>query len=504
MLRRLHPLIASLLLPLFVVQATGCTQVVKQPASEPAPASTEELIGVTTLAGQHVEFDGIGIVKDDTVRATSEKNVVSIPVDSVQRWWIRKSDPAATAGLVILGAAVVVGVIAVASYDGGGGSCTSGCESCPFVYSWNGSDFVFDAEPFGGALTLGLQRDDYNVLRNLASQDGSYRLLMVNQMDETQMTNLTELWSVTHAPGTRILPDEWGGLHTITAAIAPAHATVQGGVDLTKWVAADDGLIWEPRPVADEGGGLLDELVLTFPRPAGATQAKFITRVGTSTWGSHMVRAMLELRGRQVQDWYHLVDSSTAAADSVRTWAISEALYGTEVEVETADGWEAAGVMGGGGPYMAQARVIVLDLPPATGDSLRIRIRTARGFWAFNYFAMDYSADQPVAVDTLRLRAGSASNGSDLLSLLSSADSRFYEMPLSGDRAELEFADVPQRPGTERTVLLHTRGWYHLHLQSKSEADTALLRRIETVPGATAEYSAELYRQQPMAALGMP
>ena len=380
----------------------------------------------------------------------------------------------------------------------------SGGESCPFVYSWNGSEFLFNAEPFGGALTLGLQRDDYNVMPDLASEDGSYRLLMINQMDETQMTNLAELWAVTHAPGTQVLPDEWGGLHTIAAAVPPSSAVTQTGTDLTKWVAADDGLIWEPRPVADADGGLQDELVLTFPRPAGATEAKLVTRVGTSIWGSHMVRSILELRGSQVQEWYDLVDSSTSAADSVRAWAISEALYGAAVEVEGPTGWEAVGVMGGGGPYLAQARVIPLELSTTSGDVLRLRIRTTRGFWALNYFAVDYSADEVVAVDTLPVRAGTASNGSDLVSLLSSADSRYYEMPLTGDRAELQFADVPQRAGTERTVLLHTRGWYHLHLQSKSEPDTALLRRIETVPGATARYSAELYQRQPMASAGLP
>ena len=51
-------------------------------------------------------------------------------------------------------------------------------------------------------------------------------------------------------------------------------------------------------------------------------------------------------------------------------------------------------------------------------------------------------------------------------------------------------------------MLLHTRGWYHLHLQSTTEADTALLRRIETVPGATAQYSVELYQRRPVATLG--
>ncbi len=503
MLRHMKFAMAMVLLPLLTLEATGCTHVVKKPAEGPAPAATDELVGVTTLAGQEVKFDGVGVVKNDTVHATSQENVVNIPVDSVQRWWLRKTDATGTAGLVVLGIGVVALTIAALTYEPPPPTISGG-ESCPFVYAWNGSEFLFNAEPFGGALTLGLQRDDYNVMRDLASEDGSYRLLMINQMDETQMTNLAELWAVTHAPGTQVLPDEWGGLHTIAAAVAPTSAVTQTGTDLTKWVAADDGLIWEPRPVADADGDLQDELILTFPRPAGATEAKLVTRVGTSIWGSHMVRAILELRGRQVQDWYDLVDSSTSAADSVRSWAISEALYGAAVELEGPDGWEAVGVMGGGGPYLAQARVIPLDLPPASGDVLRLRVRTTRGFWALNYLAVDYSADQPVQVDTLRVRSGSASNGSDLVSLLSSADARFYEMPLTGDRAELEFADMPLRPGTERTVLLHTRGWYHLHLQSKAEADTALLRQVETVPGATARYSAELYQRQPMASAGLP
>ena len=504
MLHRLHRLTASILLPLFVVQATGCTHVVKEPSGGPAPSGKSELVGITTIAGQEIRFDGGGIVREDTVRATVGDSWVLVPVDSVQRWWFRKSDPVATVGLVAGVTIAAIALIAAAAPDPEPVPISSGGESCPFVYSWNGSDYVFDAEPFGGALTLGLQRDDYNVMRNLTSETGAYRLLMVNQMDETQMTNLVELWAVAHTPGTRVLPDEWGGLHTISAPVPPTSAVTQSGTDLTKWVASDDALIWEPAPVTDADDGLQDELVLTFPRPAGVTQAKLVTRVGTSLWGSHMVRAMLELRGRQVQDWYDLVDSSTSAADSVRSWAIEEALYGTALEVEGPDGWEVVGVMGGGGPYMAQARVIKFDLPLAAGDALRLRVRTTRGFWALNYLAVDYSEDEAVTVDTLRVRSGTASNGSDLVSLLSSADSRYYEMPLTGDRAELEFAAVPLRSGTERTVLLHTRGWYHLHLQSTTQADTALLSRIETVPGATAQYSARLFGQQPMASAGLP
>jgi len=499
MLRQVQRLVALLMLPLFVLQATGCTHVVKKPVAEVTPVAKDELVGVTTLAGVGVKFDNSGTVQGDTVRATVHKVPFQIPADSVQRWWLRQSDPTATVFLIVAPLAFLA--IVVASVASSSGTTTvSGGESCPFVYSWNGSEFVFEAEPFGGAITRGLERDDYSVLPSLKTDGGKYRLLMINQMAETQMANLAELWAIDHAPGIQVLPDEWGALHTIAAAVPPASAVTQSGLDLTKWVSADDALTWEPMPVADSAGGLQDAVVLTFPRPAGATQAKLVTRVGTSLWGSHIIRSVLELRGRQVQDWYELVDSSTAAADSVHSWAIREALYELEVDVEGADGWEASGVMGGSGPYMAQARVVMLDLPSATGDSLRIRVRATRGFWALNYLAVDYSADQPMEVDTLRLGTGVASNGADLVSLLSSTDSLYYAMPTTGDRAELEFPNVPLRPGMERTVLLHTRGFYHLHLQSTTEADTALLRRIENVPGTTAQYSATLYQQRPVAA----
>jgi len=501
MLHRLHRLTASLLLPLFMLEATGCTHVVKKPVAEVTPVAKDEIVGITTLAGVEIKFDATGVVRDDTVRATAHGAWVIVPVDSVQRWWLRRSNPVATVGLVAGVTLLAIGIISVVTYDTPPPQPVDpGTASCPFVYSWNGTEYVFEAEPFGGAITHGLERDDYSVLPSLAADGGRYRLLMINEMAETQMANLAELWAIDHAPGVQVLPDEWGALHTIAAAIPPAIARTQSGTDLTKWLSADDALIWEPAPVADSTGGLQDEVVLTFPRPANVTQAKLVTRVGTSLWGAHVLRSVLELRGRQVQDWYNLIDSSSAAVDSVHSWALQEALYGLEVDVESPGGWEASGVMGGSGPYMAQTRVVMLELPSATDDSLRIRVRATRGFWAFNYLAVDYSADQPVEVDTLRLSRGVASNSSDLVSLLSSTDSLYYVMPTTGDRAELEFPNVPLRPGMERTVLLHTRGFYQLHLQSTTEADTALLRRIENVPGATAQYSAMLYQQRPVAA----
>ena len=488
MLRVLQRPIALVLLPVLLLSSTGCTSVKSVPAVEAQPPTQDNIEGVVTRAGRDIRFDGEGVIRGDSVHGTVERQPIAIPVDSVQRWWLRRTD-AGKSVLAVLGVAagviLVTAVIAAATK-----------ESCPFVYSWDGNRYVFEAEPYGGAITRGLERDDYGVLPTLRRDEGSYRLMVTNEVNETQMTNLFSLWTVDHEPGLRVVPDEWGGLHTLSRVQHPSSAMDQTGRDLLPWLSADDRRIWEPLPLADSAGSLRDEVLLTFPKPAGATRAKLVSRTGTALWGSHMIRAMLELRGTAVDEWYARIDADSLRADSVRTWAVREELYGLLLEVEEPDGWRVRGIVPGSGPFLAAERVVPLDVSRVVGDSLRIRMRPPRGFWALNYFAVDYSPDQPLVVDTLAPRAAS---DEAVLAAVAAADTLYHAMPNTGDRATLEFPAPPKRRGKDRTVVLHSRGWYRLHLAPGGPPDTAMVRRMTEVPGAAVEYSARLYEQWPMA-----
>jgi hypothetical protein len=488
MLRALQRPIALVLLPVTLVSSSGCRSTRRIPAVEAEPPTRDRLVGITTLAGREIKFDAAGSVRGDTVYASAKKRPLAVPVDSVQRWWLQRSDAGKTVLAVLAVAAGVVvaaGIIAAATK-----------ESCPFIYSWDGTRYVFEAEPYGGAVSRGLERDDYGVLPTVRDVGGAYRLLLTNEVNETQMTNLFELWAVEHAPGVRVVPDEWGGLHTLSRPLPPSSATDQAGRDLLPWLVADDRRIWEPLPLADSGGTLRDEVVLTFPRPSGASHAKLVSRVGTALWGSHMIRSMLELRGTAVDEWYARLDSDTSAVNLVRGWAVREELYGLQLQVEEPGGWRVRGIVPGSGPFLAAERVIPLDLSAVRGDSVRLRINAPRGFWALNYFAIDYSADQTLTVDTIAPRSAS---DAAVLAAVMAADTQYYAMPNNGDRAMLEFPAPPARAGRERTIVLHSRGWYRLHLTPGGPPDTALVRRILEVPGAAVEYSASQYRQWPMA-----
>jgi hypothetical protein len=465
------------------------------------PGAHERIVGVTSVKGVAIEFDrgAPAYAARDTVFGTVHGAPYQIAVSDVQRIWVSRTDVALTTvasiGAVVGVVALVVGVVAVIAL--------ATKESCPFVYSWDGTRYVFDAEPYGGATTRGLERDDYAELHHLRPERGAYRLMVTNEVDETQYSNLLELLAVDHRPGVRVAADEHGSFYTLADERPPVAATDREGRDLLPWLRAADQVIWEPLPSDDTAGALRQEVTLTFPKPQGAAHAKLVANVATGLWGSEMIRQMLALWGGDVGAYYAALDGRASARDSLLTWNLREELYALKIYVQEPGGWRVGGVLSGGGPFIAAERVVPLDISRVVGDTLRIRLRPPVGFWALNSFAVDFTGDQAVRVDTLGLAEAWDSTGS-VRDALAASDERYYVMPQAGDRAYLTFRAPPQRAGEERTVFLYARGYYRLHLPEAGAADTATLRRLRDEPGAVLNFAVERLARSRLARQNAP
>lgn len=489
MKRAVSMLLIVVLLPHF----TGCTvhRTDRVGPTDLERPIADEIVGVTTADGEEVEFDReyAATVANDSIYAVVDGERRVIPMGQVSHVWLKRTDAGASAAvtvLLVLGIAAVVVGVAAAIY-----AATK--ESCPFVYSWDGEGYVFDAEPYGGAITRGLERDDYSELEHLQADDGLYRLMITNEVQEAQRTNLAELWVVDHAPGARVVADQWGGLHTVVDPRPPRSARDHLGRDLLTWLRTTDRRIWEPEAVADAEGRLRQDIVLSFAKPNGATEAKLVANVANSLWGSYMIKQVLDLWGREVDSWYASLDGAPEAAEAVRAWNRQEELYELKIYVEEQTGWVQRGTLLGGGPFIAEDRVVPLDLSGVVGDELRIRIQPPYGYWALNSFAVDYGADRAVRVDTVAPLAARDHQGHDVLASLVAVDESYYEMPSTGDYGYLTFAAPESRAGMERTVFLHTRGFYRLYLSEEGDPDLMTIERIFGVPGAVLEFAAARY-----------
>jgi len=468
-----------------LIQMSGCTVKKVQPVNAPNAINpaTEKIVGITTKTGEVVNFQPPGaVIQNSMLKAKVNSRDYEIAIEQVERFWVerRETSTLRTVGLV---AAIAVGTIVVAAVI-----IVATKESCPFVYSWDGRQYAFDAEPYGGAITRGLERDDYSELDQLVPDKGRYRLMIRNEVAETQYTNLMELVVADHTSD-RIALDDKGNLFSLSNIEPPTAASDETGRDLLTWLKAADRRIWEPDPETNPDASVRQDLRLTFPKPLSATNAKLVVNAGTSLWGSYMIKALSELQGSGMEDWYASIDNHPLNLAVLRAWSEREELFMLKIEVEEAGGWIQRGLLLGGGPLVLEDRIVNLDVSRVPGDRLHIRMRPPKGFWAFNSFGVDYTPNQPVQVQVLHPIECRDSKGQDRLAQVAATDGSYYDMPNIGDRGYVNFMAPAAKPGAKRTVFLHARGYYRIHGDGTGTADKEAFTRIMTVPDAAARFA---------------
>jgi hypothetical protein len=380
----------------------------------------------------------------------------------------------AVIGVTVLAAAIVVGV-AVATK-----------ESCPFIYSWDGRRYVFDGEPYGGATMRALERTDWSELEQLRASHGQYRLMLTNEVDETQHTNRIALWVVDHPTGTTVVMDREGHAHAFRALLPLTAARDETGQDLLPWLRSNDHAAWYPNLRAyareDSLGDTRNHITLEFARPPGATRVFLVSNAATGQWGSHMIRTMLGMRGNRVHEFYAAINDSPLYRQQLLEWNRREELFELFFEVRRGDEWVHQDFIPGGGPFISESRAIPVDLAGVTGDRVQIRLHPPIGFWSLNSFHLAWE-EAEASVTELTPESGSGVGGASVVNALRAVDSLYLDFPDRGDRTTLAFKAPPTRPGMERTVFAETRGWYEVHLHDLGEPDLAAIQRLTVEPG---------------------
>lgn len=398
----------------------------------------------------------------------------------------------ATAGIVAATVAVIALIIVNLPED----DDTAGPQSCPFVYSYDGENYIFDAEPLGGAISEGLKKTDYSRLEHLKGVEGKYHLLLRNELDETQYTDAIKLLVVDHSQSSEIIPDLRGTFYSVEMPVAARFAVDEDGKDLMKFVKEQDGIAWQthlPTDTSFQGQNLRHRLIFRFPKPPDAKTVKLVVNAGTGLWGSNITRKMLQLRGNRVDAWYEDVDKGGPELMKLIQFVEREELYVLKIHVKEGQSWVQRGFISGGGPLINEDRIIPLDVSNVPGDTLTIRLNPPMGFWAIDYIGVEYEDFPPPEVKQVPLASATDQYGEDVSQLLRTTDNKYQVLPEVGDWVKVSF-DVPaEREGTKRSVFLETSGYYEIHILKDQPEQTDLIDTLLTTPGTIVEFAMNEY-----------
>jgi len=452
---------------------------------------------VFTKDNNEIEMRNAAVVGGKLVGVAKDKSKIEIDLASIKSVKIKKTN---LVWPIVLGcaAAGAVGILVALQHGEATAPSPPPSASCPFIYSFDGEQYVFDAEPYGGAICQALQRSEWCSLETLKAVNGRYRLLIANELDEAQYTDELKLVLVDHPKGLTVVPEIMGRMHTISNPMPPIQAYDQKRRDIVPLIAQKDEQFWESGLEGrnpDKKEELRDELIFEFPKPEGAKTTKLVANAWTTLWGSQAAKDLLKLFGNKLPDWYAEVNNFGPANRDIWNWYLNEGLYVLKIYVETPNGWQAKGMMYGGGPFISKDKSYPLDISDVRGDTLRIKLTPAAGFWRLNYLAVDFTEDLPVRVLEIGAAEAFSHKGRDERARLSLSrpDHQYLVMPEKGDYAELIFMAPSQDPDQDRTVFLKAQGYYDIHLEAKGEPQRELIDRIFHEPGLTAQVAAKAY-----------
>jgi hypothetical protein len=378
-------------------------------------------------------------------------------------------------------------------------------ESCPFIYSFDGQNYVFDAEPYGGAISEGLTKTDYSKLEYLKPVNGNYILLMRNEADETQHTDDMKLLVVDHPENTFVTPDAYGNMIVYNSAISPVNVTDENGNDVKSYFQSRDDVQWQSSMPSDttlDNNRFRNELTFKFPKPKDAAKVRFLVNAGTALWGGSMIKKMLELRGNKVDSWYKEIDNKGPALKSLHNFVEREELYLLKMNIRKNDEWQSRVYINPGGPFIIEDEIIELDISDIPGDTLYLKLNPPVGYWNIDYIGAIYDNPVNCLINEIGVLRATDDKANDITKLLKNTDRTYYDMPDTTCIANIYFkAPLNQPDGYVRTIFLKTTGYYDIHLKKDQPEQTILLDKLLNEPGFAAKYSLELYIEK-MRSLG--
>ncbi|NUM77932.1 hypothetical protein HUU40_26520 [candidate division KSB1 bacterium] len=259
------------------------------------------------------------------------------------------------------------------------------------------------------------------------------------------------------------------------------------------WVSNPFGRNPEDKPEVRDG------LLLEFPRPAGTNAAKLCCNLQNTLWASYLQGQLLALHGRELPDWYALMNSSPAARAALFQAMVREGML--LVHVWNGQVWQEAGFFWEVGPSLAKDQVLWLDLSNIPGENLRVKLESTAGFWMINSVVIDYSPEAELIVTELLPEQARDHLGQDQREILTDNDGRYYVMPAVQDWAELVFVAPPLRKGQQRSVVLKSSGYYEIHVSAEGEPQRELVSRLMAEPGAYGQYTLRMLNQHVRTAL---
>jgi hypothetical protein len=323
--------------------------------------------------------------------------------------------------------------------------------SCPHNYTFDGEQYHYNNTLFTGATAPNLERHDFKSLPDYHPENSTYKMLVKNEENEIQYTNLMEMISVSHAKEVEVATDQSGNVYTLKKREKAIYATSDNGADLTAQLNQSDDQAYSFDQVGDDD---FSHVFARFHVDTNNENAKLIVRAKNSNWGGLVYHSFAQLMGKNYSKWVkHNQKRTTEEAQK----DVIEAGIPLLIEVKKNGNWVPIEAIN----LISEVNYNELIVPIATeflsDETIEFRLSSGYKFWEIDALQMDFSLPESVSIE--RFAPSSAVGNEDYTMSLSKDDDNYMEHHTTGDSALVVFENLPVS-SQKRTLFLHSKGYY--------------------------------------------
>ena len=171
-------------------------------------------------------------------------------------------------------------------------------------------------------------------------------------------------------------------------------------------------------------------------------------------------------------------------------WARSQGVP-LAVEMKEKGKWKNVGFIDLIGEINYHTLVLPIELV-GDGNPVELRLRSGFMFWEVDYVAMDLDNQLVTDYETLKPAKAIGQEGTDFMESLSYADGEYMHHLNTGDYTEVTYGPIAEVPGKDRTLILHSKGYYQSNFNLTGSPQMSKLLKYRK-DGELSRQSMQLY-----------
>jgi len=384
-----------------------------------------------------------------------------------------------------IGAGLMVGafvVTAASSFDGSGltvkpteafhfpAGAGGGGGSCPYVYSWDGNHFVFEAEAFGVALGKSQEYMSSSLLPSLKEDSLKLKVRIANERPETHYINYVTMDAYDCDLTATPYLDRQNIAWPVYKPEAPIAAVDHSGRNVLNDLKSKDGTYWESDLAqATVDSDLEDMIDLTFVNHSGKKEGTLVVDAINTRFINAIMNYLSGFLGDQYLPFMYATETDSELVRVVRTWMDESSL---KAYVWNGQEWKVMGSIlaeANAVPFSRVVRFRTLE----GNDTVRIRIKALTDVWKLDAFHVDWTTVNPLKAKPARLTSAIGPDGRDAMPVLSLSDMN-YVMLLPPQHVDLCFEAVQPAPGKRVMYALNAQGYLYEWMTERSRSVSAM------------------------------